>query len=243
MKGAVKHGISYNGSLGGTRVTMIRTHIGTPATSVIMETLARIKPEIIIRMDYAGSLVKEIPVGSSCVVSGAIAGDGTSLHYLYARDKARDQFTRISTKESHQQATRRQIGEQVDPIMEAYPVDLDGCALPCDGTLHDLAHEQALKIGMDLHDTITWTTDALFLETPEKVNAWRSHGANCVDMETSLIYLLAREHGMKAIALHVISDNLITEKAFYKLDRINPALEPGLERTLSLLEGLVGRLD
>lgn len=57
-----------------------------------------------------------------------------------------------------------------------------------------------------------WTTDAPYMETPERITKFRSMGAYAVDMETSAIFTVAEARGKKAVAVHVVSDDVSTMK-------------------------------
>lgn len=60
------------------------------------------------------------------------------------------------------------------------------------------------------HQGPIWTTDALFRETRAKVAYHQQHGVLCVDMETSALFSVAEFYGVKAAAVHVVSDELFT---------------------------------
>lgn len=55
-----------------------------------------------------------------------------------------------------------------------------------------------------------WTTDALFRESPMKVERYRSLGAVAVDMEASALFTVAGFLGVAAAAVLVVSDDLST---------------------------------
>lgn len=57
-----------------------------------------------------------------------------------------------------------------------------------------------------------WTTDAPYMETPEKVALFRDKGAVAVDMETSAFFSVAKKSGVAASAILVVSDELFTLK-------------------------------
>lgn len=57
-----------------------------------------------------------------------------------------------------------------------------------------------------------WTTDAPYMETPEKIALFRGMGAVAVDMETSAFFSVAKKRGVAASAILVVSDELFTLK-------------------------------
>jgi len=57
-----------------------------------------------------------------------------------------------------------------------------------------------------------WTTDAIFREFPSRCAYWKEKGAGFVNMETSPFYAVAREKGLRAVYLSVVSDCVGEEK-------------------------------
>lgn len=51
-----------------------------------------------------------------------------------------------------------------------------------------------------------WTTDALYREFPSKIAYWRNRGASLVNMDTSSFYAVAREKGIRAVHISLVSD-------------------------------------
>jgi purine-nucleoside phosphorylase len=66
--------------------------------------------------------------------------------------------------------------------------------------------------GLPLISGKVWTTDAIYREFPSKVAYWKSKGARFVNMETSTMYAVAREIGVKAAYISAVSDNVCGEK-------------------------------
>jgi uridine phosphorylase len=64
----------------------------------------------------------------------------------------------------------------------------------------------------DLPRGVIWTTDAPYRETRTKVSRLASEGVLGVEMEVSAVYALAQYRGIDALALLVISDQLVGEK-------------------------------
>jgi purine-nucleoside phosphorylase len=53
-----------------------------------------------------------------------------------------------------------------------------------------------------------WTTDGIYREFPSKVAYWKKKGARFVNMDTGPLYAVAREKGLKAAYLSVVSDDV-----------------------------------
>ncbi|MBN2153893.1 MAG: hypothetical protein JW839_20720 [Candidatus Lokiarchaeota archaeon] len=232
LKHAEKHGMIESGSLGGARVTLIRTGIGTPSMANVMEVLKEVKPRAIVRVDYAGSLLPDIPVGAVFTAAAAIPGDGTSIHYISA-DPGAHGFLK------GQPATGDPSPDTVYSWMASR--GLTG-AVPCDPRLLGIARDVAGGRGVVMVDGTIWTTDGLFTESRDKVAFWASAGAKAVDMETSCLYLQARQAGIPAIAIHGISDNVVTQKPFYELEHYDAAIEIGIDKAISVVEGILARI-
>ncbi len=64
------------------------------------------------------------------------------------------------------------------------------------------------EYGESVHRKRIWTTDAVFRETPSKVNWFRAQGAQVVDMECSALFSVAAFHKIELAALLVVSDGL-----------------------------------
>ena len=64
----------------------------------------------------------------------------------------------------------------------------------------------------DMPRGVVWTTDAPFRETRTKAARFAAQGVLGVEMEVSAVYTLAQYRGVEALALQVVSDQLVGEK-------------------------------
>jgi len=64
------------------------------------------------------------------------------------------------------------------------------------------------KMGLDYTKEKIWTTDAIYRETPEKVEFFRKKGAFAVEMECSALFATAHFRKVEISALLVVSDEL-----------------------------------
>lgn len=62
--------------------------------------------------------------------------------------------------------------------------------------------------GVEFHDGPVWTTDAVFRETRDKVQAYQREGILAVEMETSAVFSVAEFRTVEAAAMLVVSDEL-----------------------------------
>jgi purine-nucleoside phosphorylase len=64
------------------------------------------------------------------------------------------------------------------------------------------------EMGIGYVNRIIWTTDAIFRETPEKVEFFRQKGACAVEMECSALFAAARYRNVEIASLLVVSDEI-----------------------------------
>ncbi|HME52912.1 MAG TPA: hypothetical protein VKM55_11890 [Candidatus Lokiarchaeia archaeon] len=232
IKKPEKHGLIESGRLAGVQVTCIKTGVGTPSVANVMQVLKEVKPRAIIRVDYAGSLVEEMPVGSVFIARDAIPGDGTSLHYI---NEEQALFKEIL------QADGDAIeNPDIDPVYSWLARQGLTGKVACDASLLELASSRAKAKGIPTFTGTIWTTDGLFTENKDKVALWKARGAMGVDMETSLMYLLGAAWNIPVIAIHGITDNLITDKKpFFELEHYNPGIETGLTKSIEIIESML----
>lgn len=234
LKKPEKHGLIESGNLAGVQVTCIRTGVGTPNVANVMQVLKETKPRTIIRIDYAGSLVESMPVGSVFVAKDAIPGDGTSLHYI---NEEQSLFKEILQDEGESIEN-----PDIDPVYSWLArIGMTG-KVACDPSLLELASNIAKVVGISMFTGTIWTTDGLFTESKDKVALWKSRGATGVDMETSLIYLLGAAWSIPVIAIHGISDNLTNQKPFFELDHYDSAIETGIVKSIDLIEAILPKI-
>ncbi len=97
-------------------------------------------------------------------------------------------------------------------IDEAYPAAADFQLLRRLSEILDEIHEgREIRI----HYGAIYTTDSFASETDEFLERWRNRHLIGIDMETSAIYTIARLYGIKAVAMHLVSDNPIMGKTLF----------------------------
>ncbi len=82
---------------------------------------------------------------------------------------------------------------------------------------------QSLRTHIKLKCVTSWTTDAPFRETRQKVSEFKKQGVQCVEMEASALMCAARYYGLSVCCLSVISDHIRDEK--WTLDFFNPRVK------------------
>jgi len=73
---------TFTGTYKGIDVSVMSTGIGCPSMAIAVEELARVGSPTMIRVGTAGSLQKEVGLGSVTISTGAVRGEGTSREYV-----------------------------------------------------------------------------------------------------------------------------------------------------------------
>ena len=76
-----QHGEVYTVEFSKTKLSIIPSGVGCPATSLKLEALRSLKIQAIIRFDFCGSLTDDVEIGDIVIVTKAICGDGTTQQY------------------------------------------------------------------------------------------------------------------------------------------------------------------
>ena len=97
-------------------------------------------------------------------------------------------------------------------VEEAYPAAADFGLLR---ELHSVLEEAYEDEEIDVHYGPIYTTDSFATETEEFLKHWQSKNLLGIEMETSAIYTVASLYGIRAVAVHVVSDNPVAERSFF----------------------------
>jgi uridine phosphorylase len=74
--------VTYTGCVEGIGVSACSTGIGCPSAAIVVEELANIGAETLIRVGTTGSLQSDVEVGDIVIASAAVRNDGTSRNYV-----------------------------------------------------------------------------------------------------------------------------------------------------------------
>jgi len=88
--------IGYTGKVSGVPISTCSTGIGCPSAAIVVEELAKIGAETLIRVGTTGALQPEIEVGDIVIATAAVRGDGTTGAYLPAEYPAVASFEVVS---------------------------------------------------------------------------------------------------------------------------------------------------
>ncbi len=97
-------------------------------------------------------------------------------------------------------------------VEKAYPAVADFTLLRAIATTLEEVYadsESAIHIGA------IYTTDSFAAETKEFLMHWKSKNLLGIEMETSVIYTIAGLYGMRAAAIHIVSDNPVAKKSLF----------------------------
>jgi uridine phosphorylase len=96
------------------------------------------------------------------------------------------------------------IDEGTSPSYLPFPADSSRPSPSLTGRI-----QQALNAAsLPFHQGAVWTTDAIFRETPEKVQHYQGKGALAVEMELSALFTVAEYLKARIAAVLVVSDDL-----------------------------------
>ena len=233
MKDAQRIGNIINGTLNGTKVTIIRAGVGAPHTAMVMEALKRSPCKVAIRVDYCGGLKtvdKDLDVADVIIPKEVFLTDGTCHSYLHSYSKQLD-----------------------SEIKKTYPIKTNGnstqlmqypsykgnyCSFAPSPLLSEILKNTSNSKVVDfkIKPGKLWSVDALFCETEAAINTWKSYGATSVDMESSIVYLLGKLFNIHTISILGISDLPDTEEwNFQKTNKMHPKYEFILDNAIDIL--------
>ena len=70
------------------------------------------------------------------------------------------------------------------------------------------AYQNAQELGIRVHPGIIFSTDSFYEDDPQRWDVWEQHGILGVEMESQILYTLARRQGAKALSILTVSDNI-----------------------------------
>ncbi len=87
------------------------------------------------------------------------------------------------------------------------------------------AYQTAKSLDTDCLVGNIYSTDLFYLEDNNRYDTLVSHGVLVVDMETSALYTMAAKHGVQALSVLTVSDNIITGAKSTSEDRQQKFME------------------
>lgn len=213
----------YNGLLNDVEVSIIRSLLGCPNCAITVECLKRCNTKVIIRIDFCGGIQSEsnqIKVGDIFIPKIAYCGDGTSPHYIAKYPELIHQLTSITNPSSKIQ----ELNLWNQNVYIAKPTEEANKILLSEGSSYEVKESDF------------WTTDALFCETSEFLNALKSINVQGIDMENSILFLLGLLYNIKTASILSVSDLPGHEMYdLFKSNVIHPDMERGINNAISIL--------
>ena len=81
------------------------------------------------------------------------------------------------------------------------------------------AHQAAAKLNIKAYQGTVFSTNTFYDESPKRWEGWKKHGILGVEMETQILFTLAKKFGIKALSILTVSDNTATGEATTALER------------------------
>ncbi len=220
------YGRVYNGELNGVKISIVRSLVGAPNCAMAVEALKRCKTKIIIRIDVCGgieNMIMPINIGDILIPKIAYCDDGTCPQYFREHPALVNELGSISNPLGKYQNLF--TGNQT--IFISKPNEKLNEVLFNKGTL--LLRDKVKSVDL-------WTTDALFCESPDFVRALSSINVQCIDMESSILFLLGKIYNLKTSSILSVSD--LPGHSKYDLlnsNEIHPEMENGIDNAIKLL--------
>ncbi len=81
------------------------------------------------------------------------------------------------------------------------------------------AYEVANQLNIKTYQGPIFSTNTFYDNVPNRWDIWKKHGILGVEMETQILFTLAKRFGVKALSILTVSDNIITGEASSIQDR------------------------
>jgi len=220
------YGRVYSGELNNVKVSIVRSLVGAPNCAMAVEALKRCKTKVIIRIDVCGGIenvITPINIGNILIPKLAFCDDGTSPNYLRENPSLVNELESISNPMGKFQ--NMFTGNQTIFISK-----------PNEALKEILLNKGVsfLKDKVKLVDL--WTTDALFCESFDFVRALNSINVQCIDMESSILFLLGKIYNLKTGSILSVSD--LPGHPKYDLlnsNELHPEMENGIDNAIKIL--------
>ncbi len=164
--------------------------------------------------------------GKRVSIQGSGMGMGSAAIYineLISTYKVKN-IIRVGTCGALQKGTK--LGEVI--IAMSASGDSDANALYFKGMHYaatadfDLVHKAYLtaqKLNIKTLQGSVFSTNTFYDDAPDRWDIWEKHGILGVDMESQILFTLAKRLGARALSLLTVSDNILTGESSSQLDR------------------------
>ena len=81
------------------------------------------------------------------------------------------------------------------------------------------AYEAAQRLNIKTYQGSVFSTNTFYDDVPNRWEIWEKHGILGVEMETQMLFTLAKRFGVKALSVLTVSDNIVTGESTSSKDR------------------------
>jgi purine-nucleoside phosphorylase len=81
------------------------------------------------------------------------------------------------------------------------------------------AYEKAKELNIHTVQGSIFSTDTFYDDMPDRWHMWQKHGIIGVEMESQILFTIAKRLNVKALAILTVSDNIVTKEEASSLDR------------------------
>ncbi|MBL4905291.1 MAG: purine-nucleoside phosphorylase [Flavobacteriaceae bacterium] len=92
-------------------------------------------------------------------------------------------------------------------------------AATADFDLLTKAYQAAKKLNIKTYQGSVFSTNTFYDDAPNRWDVWKKHGILGVEMESQILFTLAKKLGVKALSVLTVSDNIITGESTTALER------------------------
>jgi purine-nucleoside phosphorylase len=92
-------------------------------------------------------------------------------------------------------------------------------AATADFDLLHKAYQVAQKLNIKTYQGSVFSTDTFYDTKPDRWEKWQKHGIMGVEMETQILFTLAKRFSVNALSILTVSDNIITGEATTAMER------------------------
>jgi purine-nucleoside phosphorylase len=92
-------------------------------------------------------------------------------------------------------------------------------AATADFDLLQKAYKAAERLNIKTYKGSVFSTNTFYDDIPNRWEKWQKHGILGVEMETQMLFTLAKRFGVKALSVLTVSDNIVTGETTSSLDR------------------------
>jgi purine-nucleoside phosphorylase len=165
-------------------ISLIGPFIGAPYATILLENMIVRGVKKIIFFGWCGAVSRNAQIGDIILPTGSAIDEGTSRHYKIE-----------STPEDSRSSLHGKYGE---------------CWAKPSTHILERTRKALIECELEFHEGLVWSTDAVYRETPDKVEYFRKKGVLAVEMELSALFSVGTFRDVEVGGLLVVSDEIAT---------------------------------